>query len=135
MDFFPSVYQGVIFRSQGDPVPYLSNPAGVDSKLQRDSLDLIRDLNQAHQTQAGDAEIASRINSYELAFRMQSAAPELLNFSKETQATLDMYGVGKEPTNAYATNCLLARRMVERGVRFVKSCTQAGIIIPSSTKV
>ena len=118
--FLPSVYQGVVFRSQGDPVPYLSNPAGVDSKLQRDSLDLIRDLNQAHQAQAGDAEIASRINSYELAFRMQSAAPELLDFSNETQATLDMYGVGKEPTNAYATNCLLARRMVERGVRFVQ---------------
>ena len=118
--FLPSVYQGVVFRSQGDPVPYLSNPAGVDSKLQRDSLDLIRDLNQVHQAQAGDAEIASRINSYELAFRMQSAAPELLNFSNETQATLDMYGVGKEPTNAYATNCLLARRMVERGVRFVQ---------------
>jgi uncharacterized protein (DUF1501 family) len=110
----------VVFRSQGDPVPYLSNPAGVDAKLQRDSLDLIRDLNQVHQAQAGDAEIASRIASYELAFRMQSAAPELLDFSKETQAILDMYGVGKEPTNAYATNCLLARRMVERGVRFVQ---------------
>lgn len=118
--FLPSVYQGVVFRSQGDPVPYLSNPSGVDAKLQRESLDLIRDLNQKHQEKAGDVEIASRIASYELAFRMQSAAPELLDFSKESQSTLDMYGVGQEPTNAYATNCLLARRMVERGVRFVQ---------------
>jgi hypothetical protein len=118
--FLPSTYQGVVFRSQGDPVPYLSNPAGLDTRLQRESLDLIRDLNQTHEQKSGDAEIQSRIASYELAFRMQSAAPELLDFSKESQATLEMYGVGKEPTNAYATNCLLARRMVERGVRFVQ---------------
>ena len=79
----------------------------------------MRDLNQEHLEQTGDVEIASRINSYELAFRMQTAAPELLDFSKESPATLEMYGVNKEPTQPFATNCLLARRMVERGVRFV----------------
>jgi uncharacterized protein (DUF1501 family) len=118
--FLPSTYQGVVFRSQGDPVPYLSNPTGLDTRMQRESLDLIRDLNQAHEERTADLEIESRIASYELAFRMQAAAPELLDFSKESKATLDMYGVGQEATNAYATNCLLARRMVERGVRFVQ---------------
>ena len=79
----------------------------------------MRDLNQEHYQSTGDVEIASRIASYELAFRMQAAGPELLDFSKESPATLEMYGVNKEPTRPFATNCLLARRMVERGVRFV----------------
>ncbi len=118
--FLPSTYQGVLFRSTGDPVLYLNNPAGVDTKLQRDTLDLVRDLNQYRHAETGDMEIASRIASYELAFRMQAAAPGLLDFSKEPAATLEMYGVGKEPTNQMAVNCLLARRMVERGVRFVQ---------------
>jgi uncharacterized protein DUF1501 len=118
--FLPSTYQGVTFRNSGDPVLYLSTPAGVSQKNQRATLDAIRDLNQMNYVKTGDLEIASRIASYELAFRMQSAAPELLDFSGESQSTLEMYGVNKELTKPYAINCLLARRMVERGVRFVQ---------------
>lgn len=117
--FLPSTYQGTTFRNSGDPILYLSNPKGVTSDMQRADLDAIRDLNEEHMASTGDVEIASRINSYELAFRMQMAGPELTDFSKESPETLEMYGVNKEPTRAYATNCLLARRMVERGVRFV----------------
>ena len=117
--FLPSTYQGVQFRSSRDPIVYLSNPAGVSAATQRAGLDALKDLNQEHLAQTGDVEIASRIASYELAVRMQMAGPELLDFSKESAATLEMYGVNKEPTRPYATNCLLARRMVERGVRFV----------------
>ena len=117
--FLDSTYQGVVFRSAGDPILYLKSPPGVSNHTQRARLDAIRKLNQQRFAATGDNEIASRIQSYELAFRMQSAAPELLDFSKESQATLDMYGVGQEPTHPYATNCLLARRMVEKGVRFV----------------
>jgi hypothetical protein len=117
--FLPSTYQGVPFRSSGDPVLYLSNPQGVTPEMQRAGLDALKDLNQEHYAQTGDVEIASRISSYELAFRMQSAAPDLLDFSKESPETLEMYGVNQDPTRQFATNCLLARRMVERGVRFV----------------
>ncbi len=118
--FLPSVYQGVVFRSTGDPVLYLSNPPGVSSRTQRAGLDLVRELNQERYAATGDVEIASRIASYELAFRMQSEAPELLDFSKEPRHILDLYGVNKQPTHPFAVNCLLARRMVERGVRFVQ---------------
>ncbi len=117
--FLPSTYQGVVFRSSGDPVLYLSNPEGVTRDMQRAGLDALKDLNEAHYADTGDIEIASRISSYELAFRMQSAAPELLDFSKESPETLEMYGVNQDPTRHFATNCLLARRMVERGVRFI----------------
>jgi len=117
--FLPSSYQGTVLRSSGDPILYLSNPPGVSRESQRATLDALRDLNEEHQQRTGDAEIASRVNAYELAFRMQSAAPELLDFSKESKATLEMYGVDKEPTHPFAVNCLLARRMVERGVRYV----------------
>jgi Protein of unknown function (DUF1501) len=117
--FLPSTYQGVVFRSAGDPVLYLSNPPGVTKEMQRAGLDVLKDLNEEHYATTGDVEIASRISSYELAFRMQMNAPELLDFSKESPATLEAYGVDREPTRQFATNCLLARRMVERGVRFV----------------
>ncbi len=117
--FLPSTYQGVTFRSSGDPVLYLSNPEGVTRDMQREGLDALKDLNEEHYAETGDLEIASRISSYELAFRMQAAAPELLDFSKESPETLEMYGVNQDPTRQFATNCLLARRMVERGVRFV----------------
>jgi hypothetical protein len=117
--FLESTYQGVVFRNTGDPILYLENPEGISEKTQRARLDSIRKLNQERYASTGDVEIASRIQSYELAFRMQSSAPDLLDFSRESQATLDLYGVGKEPTHPYATNCLLARRMVEKGVRFV----------------
>lgn len=117
--FLPSTYQGVQFRTGADPIVYLSNPVGITRDTQRGLLDTVRDLNQEHMVSTGDTEIASRIASYELAFRMQMAAPELLDFSKESAATLEMYGIDKPITKPYATNCLLARRMVERGVRFV----------------
>jgi hypothetical protein len=117
--FLPSLYQGVPFAPSGDPIAHLSSPPGISMEEQRARLDVIRALNEKHEQDTGDAEIASRIASYELAFRMQTAAPELLDFSKESAATLDRYGVGKEPTHAFARNCLMARRLVERGVRFV----------------
>jgi uncharacterized protein (DUF1501 family) len=117
--FLPSMYQGTLLRSTGDPILYLSNPEGVSREQQRAALDAVRDLNQERLAATGDVEIASRIASYELAFRMQMAGPELMDFSKESAATLEMYGVNNEATKQYATNCLLARRMVERGVRYV----------------
>ena len=117
--FLPSTYAGTVFRSSGDPILYLSNPSGLSPDSQRARLDAIREINQTHMEQTGDREIASRIHSYELAYRMQSAAPELLDFSKESPATLEMYGVNHDATRPFATNCLLARRLVERGVRFV----------------
>jgi hypothetical protein len=117
--FLPTVYQGVQFRSSGDPVLYLSNPPGVDSALQRDTLDSIDRLDKMRLNATGDPEISTRINSYEMAFRMQSSAPELMDLSKETPQTLAMYGA--EPGKpSFANNCLLARRLVERGVRFVQ---------------
>jgi hypothetical protein len=118
--FLPSTFQGVPFRSTGDPVPYLSNPAGVTTTMQRDRLDLLRDLNEQGYLADGDKEIAARIASYELAFRMQAAAPELLDVSKESPATLEMYGIKSDGSGRFAANCLLARRLVERGVRFVE---------------
>jgi hypothetical protein len=117
--FLPTVYQGVQFRGSGDPVLYLSNPPGVDRDLQRDSLDSIKRLNEMHLGAMGDPEIETRISSFEMAFRMQSSAPELMDLSKEPQHVLDMYGaVPGKPS--FANNCLLARRLVERGVRFVQ---------------
>jgi uncharacterized protein (DUF1501 family) len=98
---------------------YLSNPKGITADAQRDRLQAIRAMNEEHLEETGDLEIASRIQSYELAFRMQTAGPELLDFSKESAATLEAYGVNKEPTRTFGSNCLLARRLVERGVRFV----------------
>ena len=117
--FLPTVYQGVAFRSGGDPVLYLSNPPGVDAELQRDSLDTIKRLNELRLKAVGDPEIATRINSFEMAFRMQTSAPELMDLGKEPPRVLEMYGA--EPgKSSFANNCLLARRLVERGVRFVQ---------------
>ena len=115
----PTVYQGVQFRGSGDPVLYLSNPKGIDNDLQRDSLDSIKRLNEMHLERTGDPEIATRINSFEMALRMQASAPELMDLSKEPKSVLDLYGA--EPGKpSFANNCLLARRLVERGVRFVQ---------------
>jgi hypothetical protein len=117
--FLPSFYQGVQFRSGGDPVLYLSNPPGVDKELQQDSLEAIRQLNTMRLHKTGDPEVATRINSFEMAFRMQAVAPELMDISQEPKNLLEMYGA--EPGKAsYANNCLLARRLVEKGVRFVQ---------------
>lgn len=117
--FLPTVYNGVLFRSQGDPILYLSNPKGVDAEIQRDTMATLRALNQRHLEEVGDPEIATRISSFEMAYRMQSSAPELMDISQEPQHVLDMYGV--EPGQpSFALNCLLARRLIERGVRFVE---------------
>lgn len=118
--FLPSEYRGVTFRSSGDPVLYLSNAPGMDMPSQRGRLDALADLNAIHLADTGDQEIASRIAAYELAFRMQMAAPDLLDFSDESPETLALYGIDQDITRPYGTNCLLARRMVERGVRFVQ---------------
>ncbi len=117
--FLPSVHQGTMFRSVGDPVLYLSNPKGVDAQIQRDTLDSIKRLNQQHLDIVGDPEITTRINQFELASRMQTAAPELMDISKEPMDVLEMYGA--EPgKGSFANACLLARRMAEKGVRFIE---------------
>lgn len=135
--FLPTVYQGVEFRSSGDPVLYLSNPPGVDNELQRDSLDSLKKLNQMRLDTVGDPEISTRINSFEMAFRMQSSAPELMDITKEPQHVLDLYGaVPGKPS--FANNCLLARRLLERGVRFVQlyheAWDQHGNLVKDITK-
>ncbi len=119
--FLPSNHQGVPFREQGDPILHVSCPPGIDMKAQRDALDLIGELNRERLNAVGDPEIASRIEAYEMAFRMQSRAPELMDFRQETQATLDLYGARPgHPKTAFANNCLLARRLAERGVRLIQ---------------
>jgi hypothetical protein len=117
--FLPTRYQGVPLRGQGDPILNLSSPSGVTAHRQRNTLDAIRDLNLRRLVETGDPEISTRISAYEMAYRMQSSAPELIDLSGESAATLQMYGA--EPGKAsFANNCLLARRLVERGVRFVQ---------------
>lgn len=117
--FLPSSYQGVMFRSQGDAILHLSNPEGVSEPLQRQDLDAIRDLNRFHLERTGDREIASRIAAYELAYRMQAAAPGLIDLSDEPEHVRAMYGLDDKTSGEYGASCLLARRLVERGVRFV----------------
>jgi len=130
--FLPSTYAGVLFRNQGEPVLNLSNPVGLPRELQRQGLDVLRAANERRYQEIHDPEIASRIASYELAYRMQTSAPELIDLSGETAQTLEEYGINRpEPENfagrgkqgdtyrGFAQNCLLARRMVERGVRFI----------------
>ncbi|MDB6072629.1 MAG: hypothetical protein JWO89_269 [Verrucomicrobiaceae bacterium] len=117
--FLPTVYQGVPFRSAGDPVLFLSNPKGIDQATQRDTLDVLKQLNEERLGVTGDPEIATRINSFELAYRMQRTAPEVMDLSNEPQHILDMYGA-KPGEPSFANNCLLARRLIESGVRFVQ---------------
>lgn len=117
--FLPTVYQGVQCRSKGDPVLYLSNPDHVDDKMRKLSIDVINNINEKEYQDVGDPEILSRISQYELAFRMQAAVPEVMNINDEPEWVHNMYGT--EPgKRSYANNCLLARRMVEKGVRFVQ---------------
>jgi hypothetical protein len=118
--FLPTRFQGVKFRNAGDPVLYLSNPPGVSSELRRDTLDDLGELNRLKLNTAGDPEIATRIAQYEMAFRMQASVPDLTDFSKEPQHILDMYGPEVKIPGKYAWNCLLARRLAERDVRFVQ---------------
>ncbi len=117
--FLPTTYQGVPLRGQGEPILNLSSPQGVSANRQRQTIDAIRDLNLKRLVETGDEEIRTRISAYEMAYRMQSSAPELIDLSSETQATKDLYGI-TEGEPSFARNCLLARRLVERGSRFVQ---------------
>ncbi|MEQ9443444.1 MAG: DUF1501 domain-containing protein [Cyclobacteriaceae bacterium] len=117
--FLPSIYQGVQCRSEGDPVLYVSNPDGMDGSLRRKTLDAINHINQQEYQDVGDPEILTRISQYEMAFRMQTSVPEVMNIEDEPEYIHQMYGT--EPGKAsFANNCLLARRLVEQGVRFVQ---------------
>jgi hypothetical protein len=118
--FLPSKYQGVKFRSTGDPVLFLSNPEGIDGTVRREMLDDVAALNRLNEQRYHDPEIATRISQYELAFRMQTSVPELIDLSGEDEKTLAAYGPEVNRRGSYAYNCLLARRLAERGVRFVQ---------------
>jgi len=118
--FLPSQYQGVKFRSVGDPVLYLSNPAGFSAANRRQFLDALGELNRQTSAEFGDPETAARISQYEMAFRMQSSVPELTDISKEPPHTFELYGEDARKPGTFAANCLLARRLAERGVRFIQ---------------
>ncbi|MCO6047054.1 DUF1501 domain-containing protein [Aeoliella sp. ICT_H6.2] len=119
--YMPATYQGATFKHEGAPVLNLSRPAGTTRELQRDMLDTLGDINRRHmQPRIDNTDLAARIASYELAYKMQVSAPEAVDFAQESQGTLDMYGVGREPTHHFGSQCLLARRLVERGVRFIQ---------------
>jgi hypothetical protein len=118
--FLPTQHSGVKFRNTGDPVLYLSNPPGMDRSLRRDSLDQLGELNRHRLGLVGDPEIEARIAQYEMAFRMQASVPELTDFSKESDSTLDLYGPDVKRPGSFAANCLLARRLAERDVRFIQ---------------
>ena len=118
--FLPSRYQGVKFRSVGDPVLYLSDPEGFDKGMRREYLDSLKQLNQLKLQEFGDPEIATRISQYEMAFRMQSSVPELADLSKEPEHVFNLYGEDARKPGTFAANCLLARRLTERGVRFIQ---------------
>ena len=125
--FMPSTYQGTLFRPSGDPILDLRGPRHLDRQAQWNQLDLLQQLNQSHlDERPGGSELASRIQSYELAYRMQAEAPEAVDLSKESASTLEEYGVGQEPTDEYGRNCLIARRLVERGVRFIQLYSGGG---------
>jgi hypothetical protein len=118
--FLPSNHQGVRFRAGSNPVLYLHNPEGIDPGTRREMLDAAGKLNRMHLDQFGDPEIETRISQYEMAFRMQTSVPDLLDLSKEPQSTFDLYGPDARKPGTYAANCLLARRLLERDVRFVQ---------------
>ena len=117
--FLPSRFQGVPFHAKGDPVLYVKNPPGVTTERQRDIVNAVQSLNQYRDKAVADPEIATRISQYEMAFRMQTSVPDLIDISQETQETLDLYGT-KGGDGSFAANCLLARRLAERGVRFIQ---------------
>jgi uncharacterized protein (DUF1501 family) len=118
--FLPSRHQGVKFRSGADPVLYLSNPDGFSQEKRRVFLDALGELNRASQDEFGDPEIAARVAQYEMAFRMQASVPELTDLSKETAHTFELYGEDARKPGTFAANCVLARRLAERGVRFIQ---------------
>src|SRR3989440_7731180 len=117
--YLPSVYQGVQCRTVGDPILYVTNPKGMDRDVRRRSLDALRKLNEAELRQFGDPETLTRINQYELAYRMQIAVPDVMDIAREPRKLLDDYGA-QPGAASFANNCLLARRLVERGVRYVQ---------------
>jgi hypothetical protein len=117
--FLPTIHQGVQLRGQGEPVLFLSNPDGMDAPLRRQTLDTIQELNRAHLGQVGDPEIVTRIAQYEMAYRMQVSVPDLIDTSKEPASIHELYGT-QPGKSGFANNCLLARRLIERGVRFVQ---------------
>jgi len=118
--FLPTSHQGVKFRGSGDAVLYLSDPPGIDRELRRTMLDGIAKLNEQELARSGDPEVTTRIQQYEMAFRMQASVPDLVDFSKEPKATFELYGEEAKKPGSFAANCLLARRLLERGVRFVQ---------------
>ncbi|TWT48238.1 hypothetical protein KOR42_40290 [Thalassoglobus neptunius] len=125
--FMPASYSGTLFRPVGNPILNLERPQMVTPEIQREQLDLLSALNENHlNARKNGADLAARITNYELAYRMQSAAPEAVDLSEESESTLNMYGVGQEPTNEYGRNCLVARRLVERGVRFIQLYSGGG---------
>jgi hypothetical protein len=117
--FLPSRFQGVHLRSTGDPVLYLSNPPGINPQRQRDTIDAVEALNRRHDRVVDDPEISTRIAQYEMAFRMQTSVPQLRDFANEPRRILDMYGT-RGADGSFAANCLMARRLAERGVRFIQ---------------
>jgi hypothetical protein len=125
--FMPATYSGTLFRPVGDPILDLQGPPHLSRQAQREQLDLLAAINEQHlDERPGGDELAARINSYELAYRMQSTAPDAVDLGQESAATLEMYGVGKQPTDEYGRNCLIARRLIERGVRFVQLYSGGG---------
>jgi hypothetical protein len=125
--FISAAYSGTLFRPTGDPILDLRGPAHVSPEAQRNQLDLLAELNHRHmETRPGGKELAARAQSYELAFNMQAAAPDVVDFSRETKETLTLYGVGDKTTDEFGRNCLIARRLVERGVRFVQLYSGGG---------
>lgn len=125
--FMPSTFSGTLFRPSGNPILNLEGPEHVTQEIQREQLDLLARLNDRHlQERPGAGDLQARMNTYELAYRMQAQAPEAVDLSKETQTTLDAYGVGRTPTDEYGRNCLIARRLVERGVRFIQLYSGGG---------
>lgn len=132
--FLPATYQGTLFRRDGAPILYLDNPESVSAKQQRSKLDLIAKLNrQFAADKPEDTDLQARLNSYELAYRMQAAAPEAVDLSKESEETKKLYGIDEPHTAKYGTNLLLARRLVERGVRFVEAYSGSGSMWDSHT--
>ncbi len=125
--FMPATYAGTLFRPVGNPILDLQRPLHVTRDIQREQFDLLAKINQHHlDARPGGHELAARIHSYELAYRMQSATPDAVDLSQETPQTLAMYGVGAQPTDEYGRNCLIARRLVERGVRFIQLYSGGG---------
>jgi len=119
--FLPAVYQGTVFRGGENPILYLRTPSGLSNDAQKDTLNFVEQLDRAHQAKhAGDSTLDARIASYELAYRMQSSAPDAVDIAKESEATKKLYGIGEQPTDDFGRKCLLARRLVERGVRFIQ---------------